>query len=223
MNEPRYPLCWPAGQPRTPPIRRMRAKFVRTEWNRELGRRVTLGGLSVADALRRIGQELDHYGVSEDTVVVSTNNALRLDGMPRGDRGEPQDPGVAVYWTRKKQRQCMAIDRYDRVADNLAAAAATLEAMRAIERHGGSVILDRAFTGFAALPERAGGADWREILGFEHLTTPTESMVKEHFRERLAKAHTDTGGSRDEMERLIWARDAALRELNPERASATSS
>ena len=38
----------------------------------------------------------------------------------------------------------MAIDAYTRTADNLAAVAATLEAMRAIERHGGAQILERA-------------------------------------------------------------------------------
>ncbi|KVD37855.1 hypothetical protein WJ41_22830 [Burkholderia ubonensis] len=60
--------------------------------------------------------------------------------------------GVAVYWeTRAGARRVMAIDQYTRVADNLAAVAATLDAMRAIERHGGARILERAFTGFAAL------------------------------------------------------------------------
>jgi len=46
----------------------------------------------------------------------------------------------------------MAIDIYDTVAGNLAAVAATLDAMRAIERHGGAQILKRAFQGFKALP-----------------------------------------------------------------------
>ena len=60
----------------------------------------------------------------------------------------------------------MAIDAYAEVADNLAAIAATLEAMRAIERHGGAIILDRAFQGFAALPApgQTGARPWREVL-----------------------------------------------------------
>lgn len=65
---------------------------------------------------------------------------------------------------RSAWKPCMAIDRYDRVADNLAAIAATLDAMRAIERHGGAEILNRAFTGFAALPDQASDA-WWIVLG----------------------------------------------------------
>jgi hypothetical protein len=71
----------------------------------------------------------------------------------------------------------MAIDQYDRVEHNLAAIAATLDAMRAIKRHGGAEILDRAFTGFTALPApMAGGKPWRQVLGFDLDYTPTRTM-----------------------------------------------
>jgi hypothetical protein len=72
---------------------------------------------------------------------------------------------VAVYWikTGRKQMKCMAIDRYGRVADNMAAIAATIEAMRAIERHGSAEILERAFLGFQALPEPE---QWWQVLEF---------------------------------------------------------
>jgi hypothetical protein len=50
------------------------------------------------------------------------------------------------------ESQCMAIDIYTRIADNLAAVAATIDAMRAIERHGGAQILKRAWMGLKALP-----------------------------------------------------------------------
>lgn len=61
----------------------------------------------------------------------------------------------------------MAIDQYYRVEENLAAIAATLDAMRAIERHGGAQILDRASTGFAALQApMAVARSWREMFGF---------------------------------------------------------
>ncbi|ROU09438.1 hypothetical protein [Lysobacter enzymogenes] len=87
---------------------------------------------------------------------MSTNLTLRRDGLPRSDQREPADPGAAVYWTDcTGADRCMAVDRYTKTAGNLAALAATLEAMRAIERHGGAEILDRVFTGFTALPRRA--------------------------------------------------------------------
>lgn len=103
----------------------------------------------------------------------------------------------------------MAIDRYTRVADNLAAIAATLSAMRAIERHGGAQILERAFTGFTALPAPK---SWRDILQVG--TKPTRAIIEANYR-RLAKdRHPDNGGSNDAMAELNAARDAALKEVS---------
>jgi hypothetical protein len=105
----------------------------------------------------------------------------------------------------------MAIDTYDRVADNLAAVAATLEAMRVIERHGGATILDRAFLGFAALPAST-SKSWREVLQFG-LSTPTPQMVEQRFKDLARARHPDAGGSHDQMSELNVARVEALKEL----------
>src|SRR5690606_21640176 len=148
--------------------RRTRAQFGR-QTQSSYGSWKTREGLTIAQALDRVRDELRRMGIHDDDLVDSTNLPLRLDGWPRSGQAEPADPGVVVYWTdrfdRSRPRRCMAIDRYDRVADNLAAIAATLEAMRAIERHGGAEILNRAFTGFTALP--AGSESWWGILGVE--------------------------------------------------------
>lgn len=212
----RYPLCWPDGWKRTAPSGRIRAQFGKIEKRANLQAGGTIPDkkrLSIAEAVTRTTYELERIGIDQGDIIVSTNLKLNAYGIPRGDAGEPADPGAAVYWSRKAGQECMAIDRYNRVADNIAAIAATLEAMRAIERHGGAEILNRVFQGFAALPERAGGRGWREILNFPHLTSPTEAMVKDHFRELLKKTEHATGGDRDKVEELIWARDAALREI----------
>jgi hypothetical protein len=118
--------------------------------------------MTIAVAVDRVRAELKRMDVDGDDLVISTNLQLRLDGLPRSSQREPDDAGAAVYWRdRTGATRCMAIDRYYRVADNLAAIAATLDAMRAIERHGGAEILDRAFTGFTALE---GPAKWWEVL-----------------------------------------------------------
>jgi hypothetical protein len=132
-------------------------------------------------------------GRDDNDIVVSTNVALRLDGWPRSDQGEPGDRGAAVYWREKLgAMRCMAIDRYDRVADNLAAIAATLEAMRAIERHGGAEILDRAFTGFAALAGPESATPWHVVLGVPaHAST---EHVRENYRKARSLFHPDRGG-----------------------------
>jgi len=211
MNETRFPLCWPANWKRT--TNRTRAHFGKSD-TRYTNGVLCYGGksrLSVPGAIDRIAYELRRMGVKEENCIVSTNVPLNLSGNPRGGQSEPSDPGAAIYWTHKGKSQCMAIDRYDRVADNLAAIAATLDALRAIERHGGGSILERAFIGFAALP--AAKVDWREILQFHPQTNVTAQMVQNAFRALAAKRHPDAGGSHDSMSELNAARAAALAEL----------
>lgn len=210
-----FPLSWPDGWKRTQSSSRTAAHFGRakTEYN-EVGqpKRAQKKSLLVSDAVQRLVVELSRMGVPDWNIIISTNVPLRLDGMPRSDK-EPADPGAVVYWKKndKAQMRCMAIDRYDRVADNLAAIAATLEAMRAIERHGGGTILERAFLGFAALPERA-SQHWRETLGVT-LTQPTMQHVEDRFRTLAQVHHPDKGGDRNKFEEIVQARDAARLEL----------
>jgi hypothetical protein len=207
-----FPLSWPDGWKRT--TSRAGAKFGRTDTRVGNEGQTLYAGkkrLSVADAVRRVLGELQRMGIPDWNVIISTNVPLRLDGFPRSDQ-EPRDPGAAVYWRKKDKdvMRCMAIDRYTRVADNLAAIAATLDAMRAIERHGGATILDRAFLGFAALPERASQA-WRETLGIDG--DATLDKVESRFRALAAVHHPDRGGDRNKFEEIVQARDAARLEL----------
>lgn len=217
MNETRYPLCWPGGWKRI--TKRDTAKFGKqetssTKWNDGTSTTYTnKKRVTVADSLQRVFRELRAMSVSDYNVIVSTNVETRMDGLPYSNRSEPHDPGAAVYWKDKQgRRKCMAIDRYDRVADNLAAIAATLDAMRAIQRHGGAEILERTFLGFAQIPEKA-GKSWREVLGFAGDATPSIAMIHDHFRSRAAEAHPDTKGSHERMVELNAARVAALAEV----------
>lgn len=200
------PLSWPAGWKRMPSYARKDATF------KVHGKR-----LSVYDGMQRVLDELEKLGINEANVFVSTNVRTRLDGLPRSGEPRPADPGACVYWqkTSKEPMRCMAVDRYTEVADNLAAIAATLEAMRAIERHGGASILDRAFTGFAALPAPAAGQrDWRDwwtVLGLE----PGATVVQIRDAHRLLRSlwHPDKhGGSEKLMAEINTARDQALQE-----------
>jgi hypothetical protein len=215
MTPTAYPLHWPVGWKRTLPGQREYGRF---------GRRETKPGrtypsteeITIAQACSRLLEELKRMGVPDYDVIVSTNVELRLDGLPRSDRAQPADPGVAVYWKDGKNQRCMAIDRYTKVAQNLAALAATIEAMRAIERHGGAVILDRAFAGFQALPAPIVAGmrkPWREVLGFPADYAVTPALVQERHRSRASQAHPDKGGTSEEMAALNAARAEALEEL----------
>lgn len=217
----KYPLAWPAGWPRTGVSLRARARFHGTE------RKFANGGanswlqkreVTIAEGTSRVLNELRGFGVREGDAIISTDLVLRLDGLPRSDQRAPADPGVAVYWTRpgdKGGMKCMAIDMYDRVADNLAAVAATLNAMRAIERHGGAQILDRAFQGFTALPapgQVQGG--WRSVLGFKPDAMPKLAEVERTYRTMRGATHPDKpGGDAEKFNAVQLAWEAAQTEL----------
>jgi hypothetical protein len=196
-----YPLQWPPGWRRC--SARTSAKFY---VGRDQSKRV-----DVYEGARRVYRELRMMGIAESRIVVSSDLRLRLDGMPYADQATSRlDPGVAVYWSDGEQHRCIAIDRYDRIADNLAAIAATLEALRAVERHGGGAILDRAFTGFTALPAPE---QWFTILGVK--ATATRGEIEEAFRRLAMKHHPDRpGGDEREMARINDARARGL-ELAP--------
>ena len=200
-----YPLQWPTGWKRA--TARKEARFSTRDYGSRPARVLT-----VSDGCDRVLRELDRMGYTRNDVVISTNVVLRLDGLPRSDQRAPDDPGAAVYWrTRKGENKVMAIDIYDRVADNLAAIAATLEAMRSIERHGGAAILERAFTGFVALPSPGAKRNWWEVLGLQ--SDATREAVKTAYRRLASIHHPDKpGGSHEKMAELNHAQEAALLE-----------
>ena len=214
-----YPLQWPVGWKRTEPSWRQVARFSgSTRKYTDHGSYRQARDLTIAEGRQRVLQELTRMGLQRDDVVISTNLPLRLDGEPRSDAREPADPGVAIYWQEAGgARRVMAIDIYTRCADNLAAVAATLDAMRAIERHGGAVILERAFTGFTALPAPGGSAStrsWREVLGFDNHPGPISGeLLRERFRSRASQNHPDKGGTDADMTSVNLAYAQAKEEL----------
>lgn len=206
---PAYPLQWPEGWPRHKGGREFaRFETKRSTYDTSLQRSVSRrADLSIADGTQRVVATLNRMGLGLDDIVISTNIPLRLDGLPRSNVPEPSDPGVAVYWqTRKGERKVMAIDRFTRTADNLAAVAATLEALRGIERWGGGQILDRAFSGFTALPApgQTHARGWREVLNVEATVNDIEA-VKGQYRRLSSVRHPDKGGTEAEMSELNWA------------------
>lgn len=206
----RYPLCWPAGWKRTPDYQRTWGKFGTRDNSRSYPTRKEL---TVAQATERVLGELGRMGIRSDDIVISTNIILRLDGLPRSGQADPKDPGVAVYWQTKKHGQrCMAVDQYAKVADNLAAIAATLDAMRAIERHGGASILDRAFTGFTALPApTVMGRHWSDVL--EVNPDCSLATVELNYKRLRSEHHPDRGGDPVRFDAVQKAWEQAQKEI----------
>lgn len=197
----RYPLTWPLGWPRTPVNLRRRAHF----GAKRVG--LTKQGLTMAQALERLQAELRRLHAR--AVIISTNVPLRNDGMPySGAKPADGDPGVAVYFQLHKRPRALASDKWDRVEDNVAAVAAHIAALRAIDRYGIGTV-DQAFAGYLEGLPPAPEHDWWIVLGVPQVAGP--EAIRQAF-ERLAKErHPDVGGSHDEMARLVVARDAGLR------------
>lgn len=205
-----FPLSWPEGWPRA--SLRKSATFARRGYSDSAYR--PLKNLEVADGVGRVLLELSRLGVDRQDIIISTNVRTRIDGLPRSGEAEPKDPGAAVYWQDDKRRsRVMAIDRYDRVADNLAAIAATLEALRAIERHGGGQILERAFTGFTALPSPGVARPWWAVLGIDPQADRAE--IELAYKRRRSATHADKGGSDAEFHEVQQAYELALAQVRP--------
>lgn len=213
-----FPLAWPPGWKRTAVDARMPGQFGTTK-NSTVGNWRMKQDITVAAATQRLRAELDRMAVRGDDLVLSTNLKLRLDGLPRSDQAQPADPGAAVYWNDPwtSAPRCMAIDRYTKVEMNIAALAATIEAMRAIERHGGAIVLERAFTGFTALPAPIVAGmkrHWREVLGCKPTGTVTADDVRQLYRHYASLYHPDRQrGDAAKMAELNQARDDALKEI----------
>jgi hypothetical protein len=200
-----HPLTWPMGWKRTEAYARRRAQFGRVRfiagaapgqgWNSK-------GDLSVAEAVARVQAELRRMGAPSDDIVISTNLVLRLDGLPRSDQRTPTDPGAAVYWVGRDAGappRCMAIDQYDKVEHNLAAIAE---------------ILDRAFTGFTALPPPVvAQRPWREVLEIAPSEKRQEVVLNGYRRLRSDRHPDKPGGSHEAFLAVQQAYEQACREL----------
>ncbi|MCI5075630.1 DnaJ domain-containing protein [Oricola sp.] len=198
-----HPLQWPQARPRKAAAHRKRAKFGKDGprgWKQEL---------TVADARHRLQRELDMIGARYP--VVSSNVELRLDGAPRSGQREPDDPGVCVYFDLNGKPMAMPCDTYDRVADNIAAIAAHMEATRKIERHGVASVSEM-FAGFEALPApgQANSQQWWVVLGLDRHAASVAD-VKTAYRRLAAERHPDKpGGSQQAMAELNVAKDQGL-------------
>lgn len=151
-------------------------------------------------------EELNRLGASN--IVISSNLSLRLDGLPRAGQRRPDDTGVVVYFTLKKDQKCFPCDKWNRVEDNIYAVGKTIEALRGIERWGSKQMVDATFNGFRALPD-PDNKPWYSVLGVDPRASQKEIM---RAYRRLAKEHhPDCGGDPGEFDRVRKACQEGLR------------
>ena len=188
-----YPLQWPDGWDRTQDWRRERSRF----------------SVTLAKARDAIFHEVELMGGVMP--VLSTNIALRLDGLPYANQPEPEDPGAALYFEYAGNHMCFACDAWDRVRDNIQAVRKTVEALRGIERWGASDMMERAFTGFQSLPA-PGTNDWRGVLGLS--SDAKVGDAEREFKRLALTCHPDKPtGDAEQFRQITEARDSARREM----------
>lgn len=195
-----YPLQWPAGYKRTPSGVRISSQFKQT----------------MSEAQRFLKKQMEMMKASD--LVISTNIPTRKsDGGFYADmiNKKIDDPGVAIYFKHKKMDRSMCCDQYVRVWENIYALAKGLEALRGIERWGISEFLDRAFTGFPALPEMIiinQKSIWK-ILGLDEMPADHQ-QVRFAYKRKAMELHPDKTGSSEKFIELQHAYKQALSQFN---------
>lgn len=214
-QQQRFPLSWPTGWKRTPYGVRRAAMFhsmktvygstrqdgTRSQWKQK-------ERLSIGEATERLTGELDRLGAA--AVIISSNLRVRNDGLPYAAQAKQlDDPGVAVYFKLRNQPRVLACDKWNSAADNMAAIAGHIEAIRAVDRYGVGT-LEQAFAGYAQLPANTADAWW---LVFGLPETATLDQVDEVYRQQAREQHPDAGGTHEGMARLNEARTNARKAL----------
>jgi len=128
----------------------------------------------------------------------------------------PTDSGVAVYFRWDESDVCIAVDRYQRIEENLQAIYHVINAERTKMRHGGLNIVRASFRGYAALPpprDASGQIEkpWWQRLGFDKQVSLPEAESR--YRELVKTNHPDAGGSAAEFNLITDAVSQARREL----------
>lgn len=186
-----YPLQWPDGYKRT--NHRINSRFK----------------TSMDAAQRFLWAEIGRLGGTG--LVISTNIPVRQDGGLYSDwmRRKIDDPGVAIYFKYKGKQTSMCCDQYFTVWENIYALGKGIEALRGMDRWGVSEFLDRAFTGFTALPGAVIMDDiWQTLeLGKKPATI---DILQYQYRALAKTRHPDAGGTHEQMTRLNDAYQKAL-------------
>ena len=177
-----YPLSWPKGLPRE---KKPVSSLFKT---------------TISGALKNVNNSLIAFGKDSGTptenIVISSNVTLGAE--------KPKDAGVSVWFVWENKQLCVAVDKYQKVEDNLQAIYHIIESRRTELRHGGLHILRQSFTGFKALPETVDMSNdfvW-EFLGLNNKPDSKEEVEK-NYKLKAKQLHPDVAtGSTEKFNML---------------------
>lgn len=174
---------------------------------------------SIARARDGFMQQMMFLGASEIIISCNIQEELLFANQP-----QPEDAGVAVYFTFRKKRLTFFCDHWDRVEDNLLTIKKLIEALKDLQHWAVWGAMERALLAFESPKEdesdaghgNAGTAPgklhWWKILGVKH--NATETKVKLAYR-RLAKVHhpDKEGGNAEKFREITEAYDEAIKQF----------
>lgn len=173
-----YPLQWPVG-------------WKRTKWTTTS----QFGDHTIFHTTNNLCGELRKLGATN--IVISTDLELKLDGLPRSGRRQPEDQGVAVYFKLNGESQCMPCDKWDKIEHNVWAIFKSVSALRGLDRWGAKEMVDAAFRGFKALPAPE-GLIVTDSVSHDHdsyfNTCYNGDDLKIVYKQLVKKHHPDLGG-----------------------------
>jgi hypothetical protein len=182
-----YPLQWPDHQRRS--ARREQSRF-----------RTTLAAAlaNVENSLRLFAQDSGRQA----TAVSITSNVAGL------SNAQPADTGVAVWFLWDGEQRCIAVDRYQKVAENLQAIHHVIEARRTELRHAGIEMVRTTFRGLTALPPPPAATaipkeSWWQVLGLRANASP--EVIQTAYKTLVRAAPDD-----ETRKRLNIARDEGV-------------
>ena len=211
-----YPLEWPASKPRTSQADKRVGNYSKGgDRNR---RDITMAEAQtrVFDAIDKFTMRGHNYVINPDDCRLKTMFELRQDGMMRRGQRTPPDVGAVCTFTMTDTgaELLLAIDKYTKIEQNIAAIAACIDSLRQLWRADAGTFLAAA-SGLNALPAPSVIAipNWRSVLGFQQYAEPTLDEVKRAYRVASKVAHPDNGGNDNTQAALNAAYAAAKEEL----------
>jgi len=169
--------------------------------------------IGYADRLNCLDHELAKLN-AKDIVIQAQFDAkdIRQDGWPRSS-ARPKGPALIVSFKGSKGPLSFPCDRYTSWEDNLYAIALSLEALRAVDRHGVTQNAEQ-YKGWTQLPppapakagfaDRQAAATWLAsyaVVPKDYILSDSEAAERA-YRTAAKKLHPDAGGSTVEFQRL---------------------
>lgn len=164
--------------------------------------------------IHALERELRHLGSREcEFMIALEEKYFRRDGLPRADAPNPSPPAVVLTFdTQELGELVYCCDRFKDWRDNVRAIQLTLERLRLAGAYG--VARGEQYRGWLRLQApgeldstQQAAAVLAESSGHTvtYILTSDAEARKATFRIALRTAHPDTGGSREQLERVLRA------------------